>query len=301
MFNFPKESKSVIFGMGCFWGVERLFWQLDGIYSTHVGYSGGDKPNPTYEYVCQSPSNTESHHGEVVRVIYFPDKISFESLLATFWNNHDPTQGDRSGNDRGPQYRSIIYCQDQSELEKCLKSRASFQDEIEKTSGNPKTAQNIITTEIKINSTFYYAEDRHQQYLHKNPNGYCNLRGTGLSCPLAQMTKTDRTKYPLILNEEVMRQKEHGTSSKEVMKNLKWQISHQEADKICCFNRKSAERKGSFQNQTQFKNEFQACDSKMDFHDSVTGKMLFSAPKYRTKDSVCDLTLKLSQLRLKIL
>ena len=293
MFNFPQESKSVIFGMGCFWGVERLFWQLDGVYSTHVGYSGGDKPNPTYESVCQPPSNTESHHGEVVRVIYFPDKISFETLLATFWNNHDPTQGDRSGNDRGPQYRSIIYCNNQSELEKCLKSKESFQDEIDKSSkdfGNLKTAGNIITTEIKVNSTFYYAEDRHQQYLHKNPNGYCNLRGTGLSCPMApsdQMAKYDQTKYPLILNEEVMRQKEHGTCSEEVMKNLKWQISHDDADRICCFNRKSAERKGSFQNQTQFKNEFQACDGIMDFHDSVTGKILFTAPKYRTKESVC--------------
>ena len=98
MFNFPKESKSVIFGMGCFWGVERLFWQLDGIYSTHVGYAGGDKPNPTYEYVCQPPSNTESHHGEVVRVVYFPDKISFETLLEKFWTNHDPTQGRVSPN-----------------------------------------------------------------------------------------------------------------------------------------------------------------------------------------------------------
>ena len=177
--------------MGCFWGVERLFWQLDGIYSTHVGYAGGEKPNPTYEDVCQPPSNTESHHGEVVRVVYFPDKISFETLLETFWTNHDPTQGrvstnryypsiwdrsvslragswipeqgDRSGNDHGPQYRSIIYCQDESELEKCLKSKEIFQHQIEKSIGNPKTAQNIITTEIKINSTFYYAEDRHQQ------------------------------------------------------------------------------------------------------------------------------------------
>ena len=98
MFNFPRESKSVIFGMGCFWGVERLFWQFEGIYSTHVGYAGGDKPNPTYENVCQPPSNTESHHGEVVRVVYFPDKISFESLLEKFWTNHDPTQGRVSTN-----------------------------------------------------------------------------------------------------------------------------------------------------------------------------------------------------------
>ena len=339
--------------MGCFWGVERLFWQLDGIYSTHVGYSGGDKPNPTYECVCQPPSNTESHHGEVVRVVYFPDKISFESLLATFWNNHDPTQGwgstnrlvqsrtgpssdrtrihsptglipwipvqgDRSGNDCGPQYRSIIYCQDQSELEKCLKSKELFQNEIGKSSDNTKTAQNIITTEIKINSTFYYAEDRHQQvglhgpnvpyrvyrvayprtkqsvdpclkYLYKNPNGYCNLRGTGLTCPMEKVIKNKNHKksnYPLTFNEEVMCQKEHGTCSREVMNNLKWQISHEEADRICCFNRKSAERKGSFQNQIHFKNEFQACTENMDFYDSVTGKMLFSAPKYRTKECV---------------
>jgi len=176
MFDFPPETKSVIFGMGCFWGVERLFWKQEGVYSTQAGYAGGKKPNPTYEETCRGGKD---QHAEVVRVIYYPQQISLEKLLQTFWTSHDPTQGDRQGNDHGPQYRSAIFVNNEQELDLARRTRDIFQSELAKTNINRP-----ITTEIKIETTFFYAEDYHQQYLSKNPWGYCGLKGTGASCPL---------------------------------------------------------------------------------------------------------------------
>jgi len=177
MFDFPDNTKSAIFGMGCFWGVERLFYNQKGIYSTQSGYAGGVKKNPTYEETCQKLANGQ--HAEVVRVVYHPDKITYEDLLKVFWENHDPTQGNRAGNDIGPQYRSAIYCSNEEELEMAKKTKELFQQELIK-NGTKKA----ITTEIKIETEFFYAEDYHQQYLHKNPWGYCGLKGTGVTCPM---------------------------------------------------------------------------------------------------------------------
>ena len=163
--------------MGCFWGVERLFWQLPGIYVTAVGYAGGSTPNPTYEEACSGYTG----HTEVVKVVYIPEQISLNELLKVFWESHDPTQGMRQGNDSGTQYRSAIFLEHaEPNAEQMIEnSQFSYQQALNASGGGP------ITTEIKSGQTFYYAELYHQQYLSKNPNGYCGLRGTGVVCPIA--------------------------------------------------------------------------------------------------------------------
>jgi peptide-methionine (S)-S-oxide reductase len=165
----------VQFGMGCFWGVERLFWSLSGVYTTAVGYSGGFTPNPTYREVCSG----QTGHTEAVLVVYDPEACSFEVLLKTFWESHDPTQGMRQGNDTGTQYRSAVYCTEPSQLAAAEASRALFQKRV------ADAGLGEITTEIRYPAPpFYYAEDEHQQYLAKNPAGYCGLSGTGVICPI---------------------------------------------------------------------------------------------------------------------
>jgi len=172
----PAGHQVAIFGMGCFWGAERLFWTLPGVYSTSVGYAGGSTPNPTYEETCSGRTG----HTEAVQVVYDPKVISYADLLKVFWENHDPTQGMRQGNDIGTQYRSAIYATTDEQLAEALASRDAFA---------PVVRQNgygEITTEIAKAGPYYYAEDYHQQYLsdHKNPNGYCNHGPNGLSCPV---------------------------------------------------------------------------------------------------------------------
>jgi len=169
---FPDGLKQIVFGMGCFWGAERKFWQLGGIYTTAAGYAAGMTPNPTYQEVCSGMTG----HNEVVLVVYDPDKIKFDTLLDTFWESHNPTQGMQQGNDRGTQYRSGIYVFDEEQREAAEASCRAFQQKL--TLANFAT----ITTEIIDAPEFYYAEDYHQQYLAKNPNGYCGLGGTGVSC-----------------------------------------------------------------------------------------------------------------------
>lgn len=169
---FPHGMQQIMFGMGCFWGAERKFWQLDGVYTTAVGYAAGHTPNPSYREVCTGMTG----HNEVVLVVYDPDKISLDALLKTFWESHDPTQGMRQGNDRGTQYRSGIYAYDEAQREIAESSRDAYQQQL------AKNGYGMITTEILDAPTFYYAEDYHQQYLAKNPNGYCGLGGTGISC-----------------------------------------------------------------------------------------------------------------------
>ena len=171
---FPAGMAQAVFGMGCFWGAERLFWQLPGVYSTAVGYAGGETKNPSYEEVCSGFTN----HTEVVLVVFDPKKISYEQLLKTFWEGHDPTQGMRQGNDAGTQYRSAVFTFDDLQLEAARESKTSFEKELQKKGFPP------ITTEIRPAPEFYYAEDYHQQYLGKDPNGYCGLGGTGVSCPV---------------------------------------------------------------------------------------------------------------------
>ena len=170
---FPGGLETVIVAMGCFWGAERCFWQLPGVYTTAVGYAGGHTPNPTYEEVCSGRTG----HTEVVLVVYDPKKISFDSLLKTFWESHDPTQGMRQGNDVGTQYRSAIYCSTPAQKTLAEASQKAYEAAL-KAKGHE-----AITTEIKDAPPFYYAEDYHQQYLAKNPGGYCGLGGTGVSCP----------------------------------------------------------------------------------------------------------------------
>jgi peptide-methionine (S)-S-oxide reductase len=171
---FPEGFQQLIVGMGCFWGAERVFWQAPGVYTTAVGYSGGFTPNPTYEEVCSGSTG----HDEVVLVVFDPAKTSFEDMLRLFWENHDPTQGMRQGNDVGTQYRSAIYVSDEAQRAVAEASRALYAERL-RSSGYPE-----ITTEIEPAGLFYYAEDYHQQYLHKNPWGYCGLGGTGVSCPI---------------------------------------------------------------------------------------------------------------------
>lgn len=170
---FPSELESAVVAMGCFWGAERCFWQLPGVYTTAVGYAGGYTPNPTYEEVCSGRTG----HTEVVLVVYDPKKVSFETVLKTFWESHDPTQGMRQGNDVGTQYRSAIYCSTPEQKKLTEASRTAYEAAL-KAKGHE-----AITTEIKDAQLFYYAEDYHQQYLAKNPGGYCGLGGTGVSCP----------------------------------------------------------------------------------------------------------------------
>jgi peptide-methionine (S)-S-oxide reductase len=173
---FPAGMKEAIFGMGCFWGVERKFWQLPGVYSTSVGYAGGFTPNPTYEEVCTG----QTGHAEVVRVIYDPEKIDYEDLLKVFWESHDPTQGMRQGNDVGTQYRSAIYVLDSEQKEAAEKSKTSYQARLS------AAGRGQITTEIADAPPFFSAEDYHQQYLGKNPNGYCGIGGCGVSFDLPE-------------------------------------------------------------------------------------------------------------------
>jgi peptide-methionine (S)-S-oxide reductase len=170
----PKHGQQkIILGMGCFWGVERLFWQLDGVVSTSVGYSGGLTPNPTYEEVCTGRTG----HAEVVRIIYSPKVLPLDKLLIHFWENHDPTQGMRQGNDIGSQYRSVIYLYSEEELNRARQSMVDYQKAI--TNEN----RGSITTDIDLAGPYYFAESYHQQYLAKNPNGYCGLGGTGICFP----------------------------------------------------------------------------------------------------------------------
>jgi peptide-methionine (S)-S-oxide reductase len=171
---FPAGLREAVFGLGCFWGAERLFWELPGVYSTAVGYAGGLTPNPTYEEVCTG----QTGHTEVVRVIYDPEKIDYEDLLKAFWESHDPTQGMRQGNDIGTQYRSAIYVLDPEQRAVAEESKRAYQARL------TTAGRGTITTEILDAPQFYYAEDYHQQYLAKNPDGYCGLKGTGISCPI---------------------------------------------------------------------------------------------------------------------
>jgi peptide-methionine (S)-S-oxide reductase len=171
---FPSGLESVVVGLGCFWGAERAFWQLPGVYTTAVGYAGGYTPNPTYEEVCSGRTG----HTEVVLVVYDPKTISFDSILKAFWESHDPTQGMRQGNDVGTQYRSAIYCTTPAQKKAAEESKAAYEAAL-KNGGH-----GAITTEIAEARPFYYAEDYHQQYLAKNPGGYCGLGGTGVSCPI---------------------------------------------------------------------------------------------------------------------
>ena len=171
---FPAGTELALFGMGCFWGAERLFWQRTGVFTTAVGYAGGFTPNPTYEEVCSGLTG----HAEVVRVVYDPRTIPYESLLHIFWENHDPTQGMRQGNDVGTQYRSVIYCYSPAQRSAAEASRNVYQRTLVENGFGP------ITTEILDAPEFYYAEEYHQQYLAKNPLGYCGHGGTGVRCPV---------------------------------------------------------------------------------------------------------------------
>jgi len=170
----PEGTQTAVFGMGCFWGAERKFWQTDGVYSTAVGYAGGFTPNATYEEACSGRTG----HAEVVLVAFDPAKVSFEQLLKVFWESHNPTQGMRQGNDTGTQYRSAVYTTDAAQLAAVEASAAMYQQQL------AAAGFGEITTEIAPLTTFYYAEPYHQQYLAKNPNGYCGIGGTGVSCPI---------------------------------------------------------------------------------------------------------------------
>jgi peptide-methionine (S)-S-oxide reductase len=177
---FPAGLRLATFGMGCFWGAEKKFWQQDGVFSTAVGYAGGHTPNPTYREVCSGLTG----HTEVVQVVYDPRVVSYDQLLKVFWENHDPTQGMRQGGDHGTQYRSAIYTHDDEQRAAAEASRDMYARELTASGYGP------ITTEIKTAPEFYYAEDDHQQYLAKNPDGYCGLGGTGVSCPVGLAGKT---------------------------------------------------------------------------------------------------------------
>jgi peptide-methionine (S)-S-oxide reductase len=171
---FPEGMEQAIFGMGCFWGAERKFWQAAGVYTTAVGYAGGYTPNPTYKEVCSGMTG----HTEVVLVVFDPKVVSYDQILKIFWENHDPTQGMRQGNDVGTQYRSAVYATTPDQQRAAEASRDAFQDRL------TAAGYDRITTEITQAPPFYYAEDYHQQYLSKNPEGYCGLGGTGVSCPV---------------------------------------------------------------------------------------------------------------------
>jgi peptide-methionine (S)-S-oxide reductase len=170
----PEGLEVASFGLGCFWGAERVFWKAPGVYTTAVGYQGGQTPNPTYDETCSGRTG----HTEAVLVVYDPKVTSYEALLKLFWENHDPTQGMRQGNDMGTQYRSAIYSTTDAQLAAARQSREVFQEAL------TRAGKGTITTEILPAGPFYYAEPYHQQYLDKNPNGYCGLGGTGVSCPI---------------------------------------------------------------------------------------------------------------------
>ena len=171
---FPEGTERAIFGMGCFWGAERMFWRAPGMYTTAAGYSGGSTPNPTYQEVCTGRTG----HNEVVLAVFDASKTSYEAMLKIFWEGHDPTQGMRQGNDVGTQYRSGIYWTSEAQRDAAIASREMFQQELS------SAGYGLVTTEIVEAGPFYYAEDYHQQYLEANPNGYCGLGGTGVSCPI---------------------------------------------------------------------------------------------------------------------
>jgi peptide-methionine (S)-S-oxide reductase len=173
---FPPGTEQIIVGMGCFWGAERIFWQLDGVVSTAAGYAGGSTPNPTYEEVCSGRTG----HSEVVLVVFDRARVSLDTVLATFWESHDPTQGMRQGNDHGTQYRSVIYATTPEQLAAAERTRDAYRDRLR------DAGYGEITTEIRPadETPFFYAEDYHQQYLSKNPMGYCGIGGTGVSCPI---------------------------------------------------------------------------------------------------------------------
>jgi peptide-methionine (S)-S-oxide reductase len=171
---FPEGTERAVFGMGCFWGAERKFWEAEGVHTTAAGYAGGTTVAPTYEQVCSGRTG----HAEVVLVVYDPDRISYDELLRIFWENHDPTQGMRQGNDIGTQYRSAIYTYSEAQAKAAVASRDAYQAVL---SG---AGYGEITTELREAPEFFYAEDYHQQYLARNPSGYCGLGGTGLSCPV---------------------------------------------------------------------------------------------------------------------
>jgi peptide-methionine (S)-S-oxide reductase len=171
---FPEGVETAVFGLGCFWGAERIFWEAPGVYTTAVGYAGGFTPNPTYEEVCSGRTG----HTEAVLVAFNVEQASFEDMLKLFWEGHDPTQGMRQGNDAGTQYRSALYWRGETQRAAAEASRESYQTRLK------EQGYGEITTEIAEAGPFYYAEDYHQQYLAKNPNGYCGLGGTGVSCPI---------------------------------------------------------------------------------------------------------------------
>jgi peptide-methionine (S)-S-oxide reductase len=171
---YPEGLEVAVFGLGCFWGAERKFWQTEGVWSTAVGYAGGSTPNPTYEEVCSGGTG----HAEVVQVVFDPAKVSYRDLLRAFWETHDPTQGYRQGNDIGTQYRSAIYYASEEQRRAAEESRAAYQGVLR------RAGYGDITTEIAPAGPFWFAEDYHQQYLHKVPGGYCGIGGTGLSCPI---------------------------------------------------------------------------------------------------------------------
>jgi len=175
---FPEGLQQAVLGLGCFWGAERRFWETPGVFSTAVGYAGGNTPDASYQQVCSG----ETGHAEVVLVIFDPAEITFGELLRIFWENHDPTQGNRQGNDVGSQYRSVILTNSDEQLTQANESLRSYQVEL------TQAGHSQITTEIEPLQKFWYAEDLHQQYLAKNPQGYCNLRGTGVSCPVGVAT-----------------------------------------------------------------------------------------------------------------
>jgi peptide-methionine (S)-S-oxide reductase len=177
---FPTGLERAIFGMGCFWGAERKFWEAPGVYSTAVGYAGGYTPNATYREVCSGMTG----HAEVVLVVFDPAKTSYDEILRLFWENHDPTEGMRQGNDVGTQYRSLILCTTPAQREAAERSRAMFQQAL------ASSGYGRITTEIADAGTFFYAEPYHQQYLAKNPGGYCGLGGTGVSCPVGLVAQS---------------------------------------------------------------------------------------------------------------
>jgi len=171
---FPEGMQQAVFGMGCFWGVERCFWETPGVYTTAVGYAGGAVPDANYQQVCSG----ETGHAEVVLVVFDPSQVTYDELLGVFWENHDPTQGNRQGNDVGTQYRSLILTMSDDQVTAANTSKRSYQQKLSSAGFGP------ITTEIAPFDKFWYAEDYHQQYLAKNPGGYCGLAGTGVSCPV---------------------------------------------------------------------------------------------------------------------
>lgn len=179
----PEGHELAMFGMGCFWGVERLFWGIPGMWSTAVGYAGGHTPNANYDEVCSGMTG----HNEVVQVVFDPRRVSYSALLKTFWENHDPTQGMRQGPDRGTQYRSGIYTSSSEQLAAAMASKEAFQHALQ------SAGHGDITTEILPAPIFYYAEDYHQQYLHKNPGGYCSMRGTGAECVLTDPSQREQS------------------------------------------------------------------------------------------------------------